>query len=232
MAAASGIVRTRVGYCGGKSPGPTYRKVKCHISGAGIYYNMIRFSDPFHSRCVPILSFPIGPKPSKLTSTITNCRMKNSWMFSSSHTTIGSEAENDSICLVYFTTRRIKSVPPSQRSRSGPCSAAWPLSWSQPPTFSRCFPHPAPDPLLPFFQYTQARIHSASRAEVERGRPRRTTKSGCCSGGPRSSKRSLSRTRARSSTRPWPPASTPALPARWRRRTWGPSWTRGRRGAL
>lgn len=27
MAAASGVVRTRVGYCGGKTPDPTYRKV-------------------------------------------------------------------------------------------------------------------------------------------------------------------------------------------------------------
>jgi hypothetical protein len=202
MAAASGVVRTRVGYCGGKSPGPTYRKVKFHFLALG--YD--KFSDFLRSRCVLILNFRIGPKPSSLTSTKTRCLMRNSWMFSSSRTTIGSEAGNDSTCPASFTTRKIRSVQPSQRSRSVPCSAAWRHSWNRPPTFSRCF--------LPLMSSLPFPLYVASCSEVDRGRPRRTTKSGCCSGGLRSSKRSLSRTRAPSSTRPRPPDSTPALPAR------------------
>jgi peptide methionine sulfoxide reductase MsrA len=38
MAAASGVVRTRVGYCGGKTPDPTYRKVNIILSPGNDYY--------------------------------------------------------------------------------------------------------------------------------------------------------------------------------------------------
>jgi hypothetical protein len=72
-----------------------------------------------------------------------------------------------------------------------------------------------PSPLLPaqFFAHLCLGCALYRELKSQRGRRRLITKSGCCSGGLRSSKRSPSRTRARSSTRPWPRGSTPARAA-------------------